>query len=160
MWLSHDYSKTINFFTPAHCSINVSLWTGACSSPFDDNFRISLTVLRLATVLLLLLCDQARPWFRFYTWTSSVAELALCLVALTWATLVTSVLWRVLVSRSVYLTFDLVHKYPREGSKILAFLLATERNQLWSVYFDPLLLEAWSVFFRNAFCENFSTFFF
>ena len=47
-----------------------------------------------------------------------------------------------IVSRSVYLTFDLVHKYPREGSKILAFLLPTERNQLWSVYFDPLLLEA------------------
>ena len=42
---------------------------------------------------------------------------------------------------------------------LLVFLLVTERNQLRSVYFDPLLLEARGVFFRKAFGENFSTFF-
>ena len=40
------------------------------------------------TVLLLPLCDHARPWFRFFTQTSLVAGLALCLVAFTRATLV------------------------------------------------------------------------
>ena len=42
----------------------------------------------LATVLLFPLCDQARPWFRFSTRTSSVAGLAFFLVAPTRATLV------------------------------------------------------------------------
>ena len=42
----------------------------------------------LATVLLFPLCDQARPWFRFSTRTSSVAGLAFFLVASTRATLV------------------------------------------------------------------------
>ena len=43
------------------------------------------------TFLLLPLCDQARPWFRFSTRTSSAVGLALCLVALTSATLSCSV---------------------------------------------------------------------
>ena len=42
----------------------------------------------LATVLLFPLCDQARPWFWFSTWTSSVAGVAFFLVAATRATLV------------------------------------------------------------------------
>ena len=33
-------------------------------------------------------------------------------------------------------------EYPRERSKILVFLSATKRNQLRSVHFDRLLLEA------------------
>ena len=41
----------------------------------------------LATVLLFPLYDQARPWFRFSTRTSSVAGLAFFLVAATRATL-------------------------------------------------------------------------
>ena len=40
------------------------------------------------TVLLLPLCDQARPWFRFSKRTSSLAGLALCLVAFSRASLV------------------------------------------------------------------------
>ena len=40
------------------------------------------------TVSLLPLCDQARPWFRFSKRTSSVAGLALCLVAFSRASLV------------------------------------------------------------------------
>ena len=39
------------------------------------------------TVSLLPLCDQARPWFRFSKRTSSVAGLALCLVAFSRASL-------------------------------------------------------------------------
>ena len=46
--------------------------------------RITLTV----SALLLPLCDQARPWFRFSKRTSSVAGLALCLVAFSRASLV------------------------------------------------------------------------
>ena len=42
----------------------------------------------LATVLLFPVCDQARPWFRFSTRTSSVAGLAFFLVTATRATLV------------------------------------------------------------------------
>ena len=49
--------------------------------------RIRLTV-NVWTVLLLPLCDQARPWFRFSKRTSSVAGLALCLVAFSRACLV------------------------------------------------------------------------
>ena len=49
--------------------------------------RIRLTA-SVWTVLLLPLCDQARPWFRFSKRTSSVAGLALCLVAFSRATLV------------------------------------------------------------------------
>ena len=59
----------------------------------------------------------------------------ICLVALLCATLVISSAVARTVSCSVYLSFDLVHKYLREGSKILAFLLG-------SVQFGPLLLEA------------------
>ena len=40
------------------------------------------------TGLLLPLCDQARPWFQFFKRTSSVAGLALCLVAFSRASLV------------------------------------------------------------------------
>ena len=50
--------------------------------------------------------DQARPWFRFSTRTSSVAVLGLCLVAFTRATLVVR-------------CRELEHKYPRGGSKFL-----------------------------------------
>ena len=49
--------------------------------------RIRLTA-SVWTVLLLPLCDQARPWFRFSKRTSSVAGLALCLVAFSRASLV------------------------------------------------------------------------
>ena len=56
----------------------MSLLTGA---------RISFLGNRFWTVLLLPLCDQERPWFRFSTRTSLVAGLALCLVAFTRATL-------------------------------------------------------------------------
>ena len=60
------------------------------------------------TVLLLPLCNQARPRFRFSTRTSSVVGLALCLVAFTRATLISSSL---LVARTVQplfvLSFDL-----------------------------------------------------
>ena len=42
--------------------------------------RIRLTA-SVWTVLLLPLCDQTRPWFRFSKRTSSVAGLALCLVS-------------------------------------------------------------------------------
>ena len=44
--------------------------------------------------------------------------------------------------------------------EILVFLLATERNQLRTVYFDPPLLQARGVFSWIAFCENLSTFFY
>ena len=43
--------------------------------------------------------------------------------------------------------------------EIRVFLLATERNQIRSVNFDPLLLETRGVFFWKAFRENVSTFF-
>ena len=43
--------------------------------------------------------------------------------------------------------------------EILVFLLATARNQLRTVYFDPLLLQARGVFFWKAFRENLGTFF-
>ena len=43
--------------------------------------------------------------------------------------------------------------------EILVFLLATERNQLRTVYFDPLLLQARGVFFWKAFRQNLGTFF-
>ena len=36
---------------------------------------------------------------------------------------------------------------PASRIEIRVFLLATERNQIGSVYFDPLLLEARGVFF-------------
>ena len=49
--------------------------------------RIRLTA-SVWTVLLLPLCDQARPWFRFSKRTSSVAGLALCLVAFSRASLI------------------------------------------------------------------------
>ena len=48
---------------------------------------------------------------------------------------------------------------PTWRIEILVFLLATECNQLRSVYFDPLLLHARGVFFWNACRENLSTFF-
>ena len=43
--------------------------------------------------------------------------------------------------------------------EILVFLLATERNQLRTVYFDPLLLQARGVLFWKAFRDNLGTFF-
>ena len=49
--------------------------------------RIRLTA-SVWTVLLLPLCDQARPWFRFSKRTSSLAGLALCLVVFSRASLV------------------------------------------------------------------------
>ena len=54
--------------------------------------RIRLTA-SVWTVLLLPLCDQARPWFRFSKRTSSVAGLSLCLVAFSRASLVV-LFWR------------------------------------------------------------------
>ena len=62
----------------------MSLWTGVHSSFFEKAYICN----SLATVLLFPLCDQARPWFRFSTRTSSVAGLAFFLVAATRATLV------------------------------------------------------------------------
>ena len=38
--------------------------------------------------------------------------------------------------------------------------IASERNQLRSVYFDPLLIQARGVFSWIAFRENLSTFFY
>ena len=76
-------------------------------------------------------CHLARPWFRFSTRTSSVG-LALCLFAFTRATSVVLFSWRE---------------------------LTTERNEIRSVNFDPLLLETRGVFFWKALRENFSTFF-
>ena len=84
MWLSPDSSRILT--AACFSGDNVSLWTGARSSSLGDNFWISLN--SLATVLLFPICDHARPWFRFSTRASSVAELAFCLVALTRATLV------------------------------------------------------------------------
>ena len=113
----------------------------------------------LWTVLLLPLCNQARPWFRFSTRTSSVAGLALCLVAFTRATIISCSL---LVARTVQpfflLSFDLDIN-TRWRIEILVFLLATERNQIRSVNFDPLLLETRGVFFLESISWNFSTFF-
>ena len=61
-----------------------------CSLSNDNlviTFELAL-INSLATVLLLPLTVQARPWFRFSMWTSSVARLALFLVAFTRATIV------------------------------------------------------------------------
>ena len=61
-----------------------------CSLSNDNlviTFELAL-INSLATVLLLPLSVQARPWFRFSMWTSSVARLALFLVAFTRATIV------------------------------------------------------------------------
>ena len=71
----------------------------------------------LATVLLL-----PKPWFRFSTRTSSVAELDLHLVAFTknLKLFCCSVSWR----EPFCLT-----EYLRGRSKIRVFILATERNQ-------------------------------
>ena len=44
----------------------------------DSDFQVQIWI-----VLLLPLCDQARPWFWFATRTSLVVGLALCLVACT-----------------------------------------------------------------------------
>ena len=59
--------------------------------------RIRLTA-SVWTVLLLPLCGQARPWFWFSKRTSSVAGLALCLVAFSRA-ITCSLLWRERYSR-------------------------------------------------------------
>ena len=59
-----------------------------CVVPPLITFEKSYICNSLATVLLFPLCDQARPWFRFSTRTSSVAGLAFFLVASTRATLV------------------------------------------------------------------------
>ena len=72
--------------------------------------------------------------FRFSKRTSPVARLALYLMAFIRATLV--VLCRGQNGAAV------LTEYPRGRSKILVFLSATKRNQLRSVHFDPLLLEA------------------
>ena len=76
-----------------------------------------------------------KPWFRFSTRTSLVAELDLHLVAFTknFKLFCCSVSWR----EPFCLT-----EYLRGRSKIRVFILATERNQLRirSVHFDPLPL--------------------
>ena len=77
----------------------VSLLTGARISFLGDSFLNKLN--SVWAVLLLPLCDQRKPWFRFSKRTSSVAGLALCLVAFTRATLLKcSLLWRERYSRS------------------------------------------------------------
>ena len=73
-----------------NCSLSNDFQTPTCVFS-KNNVSVSplvVTFNSLATVLLLLFCVQARPWFRFSTRTSSVAWLALCLVAFTRATLV------------------------------------------------------------------------
>ena len=63
-----------------------------------------------------------------------------------------------LVARTVQpfflLSFDLDIN-TRVGVEIRVFLLATERNQIWSVYFDPLLLEARGVVFLESITGKF-----
>ena len=123
---------------------SVSLLTVARTSSLGNSFRISLTVFWLFCY-----CHLARPWFRFSTRTSSVAGLALYSVAFTRATLVVLFSWRERYSRSSYwaLTLTLI---PASRIEIRVFLLATERNQIGSVYFDPLLLEARGVVFLES----------
>ena len=61
-----------------------------CSLSNDNlviTFELAL-INSLATVLLLPLTVHSRPWFQFSMWTSSVARLALFLVAFTRATIV------------------------------------------------------------------------
>ena len=84
-----------SFSSDFHRSAKIKRKTNTCSTPgFLPRLKkydklIGLNKLNgLATVLLLPLCDQARPWFRFSTRTSSVAGLAFCLVASTRATVV------------------------------------------------------------------------
>ena len=77
MWLSHHSCSWI-LTTACFSGGNMSLW----------NFWKAYICNSLVTVLLFPLCDQARPWFRFSTRTSSVAGLAFFLVAATRATLV------------------------------------------------------------------------
>ena len=57
------------------------------------------------------------------------------------------------------LSFDLDINTRVTDRNSTVFLLATERNQIRSVNFDPLLLETRGVLFWRAFRENFSTFF-
>ena len=115
---------------------SVSLLTVTRTSSLGNSFRISLIVFSLFCY-----CHLARPWFRFSTRTSSVAGLALYSVAFTRATSVVLFSWRERYSRSFYwaLTLTLI---PASRIEIRVFLLATERYQIGSVYFDPLLLEA------------------
>ena len=67
-----------------------------------------------------------------------------------------------LVARTVQpfflLSFDLVI-IPAWRIEIIVFPLATERNQIRGMNFDPLLFETRGVFFWKAFRENLSTFF-
>ena len=123
---------------------SVSLLTVARSSSLGNSFWISLTIFGLFCY-----CHLARPWFRFSTRTSSVAGLVLYSVAFTRATLVVLFSWRERYSRSSYwaLTLTLI---PASRIEIRVFLLATERNQIGSVYFDPLLLEARGVVFLES----------
>ena len=67
-----------------------------------------------------------------------------------------------LVARTVQpfflLSLDLV-VIPAWRIEIIVFLLATERNQIRSMNFNPLLLETRGVLFWKAFRENLSTLF-
>ena len=90
----------------------------------------------LATVLLFPICDHARPWFRFSTRTSSVAELAFCLVASTRATLVIcSVLLFVLLIVSMlsvdsgWRVFDRCWQISMEGP--ITVLRCSHNAKLW-----------------------------
>ena len=128
---------------------SVSLLTVTRTSSLGNSFRISLTIFWLFSY-----CHLARPWFRFSTRTSSVAGLALYSVAFTRATSVVLFSWRERYSRSFYwaLTLTLI---PASRIEIRVFLLATERNQIESVYFDPLLLEARGMFFLESISGKF-----
>ena len=66
--------------------------------------------------------------------------------------------WRERYNRFFYLALTLT-LIPAWRIEILVFLLATERNQIRSVNFDPLLLETRGVFFLESISWNFSTFF-
>ena len=120
---------------------SVSLLTVARTSSLGNSFRISLTVFWL-------FCNfhLARPWFRFSTRISSVAGLALYSVAFTRETSGVLFSWLQRYSRSFYwaLTLTLI---PASRIEIRVFLLASERNQIGSVHFDPLLLEVRGVVF-------------